>query len=1209
MEGDFFEQFRHLVRGVFLLNPRVFEDLFDASYGGLIVLLVMVLARFSEAVGQSVVLFANRIRPWRFWLSLIANTVGFIAIYIAWIASIWIVLRLPFGLPVRFSSLALALALAYAPMMWSFLGALPYFGPPLSLLLSVWTLANIILGLDTLLPLDRWQAIAAAGGGWVVFQLGQRTIGRPLGAVGQWMRNLFAGRRLVTDWDELRAQLEAEEFTTAAPLSSGPTTQTWTEGADTLPDGRTNQRLWRFWLLGLGAMALAAIFATAREGKSGWFPTLVETALVFGDVLRVVLLVLVLIILLAPLESMFWWAGWRQEQALNPGVPVVQPRPNVAISRYILYLDGINQGSYSYLPEVEAFLNHLGKTLPPDMMVIKGIIPYSATNRSLTATNNPLAWVWRFVNRVKPLIPRLPIGFVVNLRNIFAVMASADRRYGLIQNRGLAQVLYRSLLHYGYQPGSGTPITLIGFSGGGQMSMGSVGYLQRATQAPIEVISIAGVISGNTDAMKTERVYHLTGTKDFVARLGNILFPTRWPVVPVSNWNRAKRRGRVIPISFGPVGHSGAKGPMSSQAVLPDGRTYVQQTLDMVIGILREDWLSIVRDRTEFVRPSNYDLFQAEATSFNPIQDCPVHQSLNPALYQPMGNWLGRLILPSTEARQIPRFIEMELYHAPPGYGHWLGRRVKLRWQDTPAVRDYVELVTMDVNFTERVEVSKRLGFVHPDRLNHWRQVDPLESIAGSHPIDDVTVRLPEPVEVITDSGSEPTLLLPSDPVHISGRYYGLVQILAAVGNDRFRVRHYNRDSGHFDGPGSVVYFPAVLPNRDDRYPSTTRDIEQSPLNRDGWYIYGAQNQAGEFVVQAIAPFHLFDLQADQVITGTRDTVKFINFDYWKNPGDQKGQVINTLLLPEQSDPVPNPEAVWQEGDTALLMEVYGGIGGNKKEETPGGIYFGHFSFGMARVVREPLTDQLRFALEYRQIFTHSPEAVISGSVDWTRFMGDRQYGRIGYRPVADVLIKFPPFTEDYDFGGINVSPMAWLMRELDVMAARYRIGDGTGTTAVTPVNSCVQDSNQALVNALNRLINSTDLQQRPQVAQWLQAHPDHEQTQRFWQLLDLLASLEANLLPLGFVRADWRSQELTLGQFAEETPKQTLMNTLASWRSLLPRLSSDVITMIFLQLGATVWVTRANQVGGDDPDMEPLAPTDFSIEVPKIKRAKRVWQ
>jgi predicted Abi (CAAX) family protease len=36
------------------------------------------------------------------------------------------------------------------------------------------------------------------------------------------------------------------------------------------------------------------------------------------------------------------------------------------------------------------------------------------------------------------------------------------------------------------------------------------------------------------------------------------------------------------------------------------------------------------------------------------------------------------------------------------------------------------------------------------------------------------------------------------------------------------------------------------------------------------------------------------------------------------------------------------------------------------------------------------------------------------------------------------------------------------------------------------------------------------------------------------------------------------------------------------------------------------VWVMRSNQVGGNDPDIEPLAPTDFSIGVPKIKRVKR---
>jgi predicted Abi (CAAX) family protease len=266
-------------------------------------------------------------------------------------------------------------------------------------------------------------------------------------------------------------------------------------------------------------------------------------------------------------------------------------------------------------------------------------------------------------------------------------------------------------------------------------------------------------------------------------------------------------------------------------------------------------------------------------------------------------------------------------------------------------------------------------------------------------------------------------------------------------------------------------------------------------------------------------------------------------------------------------------------------------------------MYFGHFSFGIARVLREPLTDKLRFDLDYRQIFTHSPEAVIAGSVGWTRFMGDRQYGRAGFRPVAQVLVKFPPFTEDYDFDGVTFSPMNRLVRELDVMAARYRIGDGTGTTSVSPVNSCVQDSVQALLTALNRMV--AEFQLNPLMLKWLREHPDHEQTQRFCLLMDLLKSLESNLQPLGFTRRDWRTGELTLGRFAGETPGQTLINTLASWRSILPRMANDIMAMIFLQLGATVWIIRANQIGGHDPDIEPIAPTDFGFLVPRVKRAK----
>lgn len=465
---------------------------------------------------------------------------------------------------------------------------------------------------------------------------------------------------------------------------------------------------------------------------------------------------------------------------------------------------------------------------------------------------------------------------------------------------------------------------------------------------------------------------------------------------------------------------------------------------------------------------------------------------------------------------------------------------------------------------------------------------------------------MPDPLDVVEDQDGQWTLRITKDPIHITGRYYGLVQILESVGNDRFWVRHYNRDSEQFDGIDEIVYLPSVLPNRDNIDQSSNRDIERSPLNEQGWYIFGALNADGEFVVQAIAPYHFFDLNPDVVITGQRESLRYLHTDYWNNPRAQKGKVITSLLLPHieaSATPIPAVDEIWQEGDRALLMEVYGGIGGNKKEFAPGGIYFGHFSFGLAHVIREPLTGKLHFDIEYRQIFTHSPEAVIAGSNGWTRFMGDRQYGRVGFRPVADILIKFPPFTQDYNFDGVIFSSMNRLIRELDVMAARYRIGDGTGTTAVSPVNSCVQDSTQALLTALNRLF--AEFTVNPLMMKWLRDHPDYEQTHRFRLLMDLLASLEANLLPLGIGRSDWRTGELTLGQFAGETPMKTLVDALASWNSLLPRLANDIMAMVFLQLGASVWIIRAHQIGGDDPDIEPIAPADFGIHPPRIKRAR----
>jgi predicted Abi (CAAX) family protease len=42
----------------------------------------------------------------------------------------------------------------------------------------------------------------------------------------------------------------------------------------------------------------------------------------------------------------------------------------------------------------------------------------------------------------------------------------------------------------------------------------------------------------------------------------------------------------------------------------------------------------------------------------------------------------------------------------------------------------------------------------------------------------------------------------------------------------------------------------------------------------------------------------------------------------------------------------------------------------------------------------------------------------------------------------------------------------------------------------------------------------------------------------------------------------------------------------------MLPRRTQDEIAKILLKQGEFLWIIRTNQVGGFDPDIEPIAPT-----------------
>ncbi|MGB3612621.1 MAG: hypothetical protein WBA10_02420, partial [Elainellaceae cyanobacterium] len=700
------------------------------------------------------------------------------------------------------------------------------------------------------------------------------------------------------------------------------------------------------------------------------------------------------------------------------------------LSRYIVYLDGIGKSTFEYLPDIEAFLDALERSLPAHTALIRGIMPYSVFNNPLDE-DRPLAFLWKAADRARFANPMALLGLLVNIRNVLIVGVSADRRYGPLYNHGIAQVVFNGLMKNGYPVGSGTPITLIGYSGGGQISCACAPILKRALSAPIDVISLGGVISGNCNVLKLEQLYHLVGDKDSVEQIGPIMFPGRWRIFPLSYWNRAKRYGNISMISLGPVGHQVPGGILDPDVTLPNGKTALQQTVDYVADILKGELLPV--PDLASIQPSNYDRYRQ--SPLNQPSTYPVHQSVAES-YQPIAPWMGRLILPPRHQR-IPAGALLEVYHAPAEYRHLVGKTIVVAWSHRPRIRRLVAAVTKDVHFSADAEYSSLYGgLVHPDRLDHWQQVDPLESLAGSHPVDDVTVALPQidavvPPDATSDDQPAPsskasnsplwTLRIASEPMQITGRYYGLVRFVQRAGEHRYQVVHFNRHSRRFDGPRDLVLLPPVIADQNGCVPSSLKSLDKSPQNETGWYIYGAADDAGRFVVQSLAPRSLLNLKPDRVLFGHRAAYRHIRHETWDDVVAKKGKTSSVLCSARDNG---TPDALqsaiddWKEGDRALVLHTYGGIGGEKREPaaaTP--IFFGHFAYGVATVVRDPLADELRFDICYYQIYTHNTDGLIAGALHWSRYMGDRQFGWAGTRPVCDLLVKLDCFTGWYALG------------------------------------------------------------------------------------------------------------------------------------------------------------------------------------------------
>lgn len=305
------------------------------------------------------------------------------------------------------------------------------------------------------------------------------------------------------------------------------------------------------------------------------------------------LLWLVISALTAPLEALGWWAGWFgegiDEKLVSPKEEKRERPERNRLRRqadyFIVFLTGIaGVRSELYLPEERALLARLTGQLP-EAIIVDTIFPYSVTNRALTS-QRLFAWFWRYAFRQKE--HRRRIGFLINIRNLFQVLVSADHRFGPIYNQGTAETIIKALNRHGYPPGSGTPVILIGYSGGGQIALGAAGYLDRQLAAPIRVISLGGVMCSDPGLQHVEHLYHIRGQRDGIQRLGRILFPGRWPLMANSFWNQAWAGGKISLVDMGAMGHHGPGGYLDEANFVTSGQTYMDATVAALCRLVRQ---------------------------------------------------------------------------------------------------------------------------------------------------------------------------------------------------------------------------------------------------------------------------------------------------------------------------------------------------------------------------------------------------------------------------------------------------------------------------------------------------------------------------------------------------------------------------------------------------------------------------------------------
>lgn len=161
----------HIIVGIIKFDPAMYQAVVAHPSASSLALAVLLVVGLSISIGQSVVLFVNRVERRRFALSFTLTAITFALGVFMLTFSVWLTVVVLFDARPGFEEVLIVVGLSFAPFIFGLFIIIPYLGHVLEYGLRIWALMAALVGVFTIFDISLFAALFSGVLGWMLFEI------------------------------------------------------------------------------------------------------------------------------------------------------------------------------------------------------------------------------------------------------------------------------------------------------------------------------------------------------------------------------------------------------------------------------------------------------------------------------------------------------------------------------------------------------------------------------------------------------------------------------------------------------------------------------------------------------------------------------------------------------------------------------------------------------------------------------------------------------------------------------------------------------------------------------------------------------------------------------------------------------------------------------------------------------------------------------